>query len=369
MAGPWLCRRVRPVASGLIGSAAADRSPRLGRAVPVEDIERILIIRPGGLGDAVLTFPMVQALKTFYPQGAVDVLAETRNAHIYTINPFINTIHAYDKNPVTTLRRLRRTGYDLVIDTEQFHHLSALIANALRPKYLCGFDTCCHGKFQTHRVSYDDHTYEALSFLSLVEALVDQPVAFDPNKSFVHLSDDLTKWAKAKLGFLHQRPVATISPGASAAYRLWPAERYAAVIRWLAGQGFFTVILGGKDTAEYAGKITIGLSGDDVRNLSGCTTLARAAAVIQQGQIHVSADTGILHLAYGLATPTVALFGPGNYEKWAPPGRQHVIVRKPVSCSPCTRMGHTPKCPYRVACMASIRVDDVTRAIKKVLAP
>jgi pyrimidine deaminase RibD-like protein len=43
------------------------------------------------------------------------------------------------------------------------------------------------------------------------------------------------------------------------------------------------------------------------------------------------------------------------------------VVNKGLPCSPCTRYGYTPPCPYGVACMDAIRVEDVTAAVEEAL--
>jgi len=48
----------------------------------------------------------------------------------------------------------------------------------------------------------------------------------------------------------------------------------------------------------------------------------------------------------GLGRPTVSLFGSGIAAKWAPRGPRHVVLNKDLHCSPCTRFGYTPPCPY-----------------------
>jgi ADP-heptose:LPS heptosyltransferase len=102
-------------------------------------------------------------------------------------------------------------------------------------------------------------------------------------------------------------------------------------------------------------------------DLTGRTNLGQTAGLVQRAGLYVSADTGVLHIAYGVGTPTVHMFGSGIQEKWAPRGRRYVVINKGLPCSPCTRYGYTPPCPYRAACMDAITVDDVVCGIEEVL--
>ena len=61
------------------------------------------------------------------------------------------------------------------------------------------------------------------------------------------------------------------------------------------------------------------------------------------------------------------MFDGGIQVKWGPGGGKYVVVNKGWPCSPWTGYGYTPPCPYGVACMDAITVEDVMRAIDEVL--
>ena len=368
--GRGLCRRVRPTFQG------SDRPPQAGPnawsnpPVPPDGLDRILVIRPGGIGDAVLTYPMLRALREHYAGAAIDVLGEARNVDVYRINGLVRDVYRYDAGPLAlarTLRNLRRRGYQLVIDTEQYHHLTTVVANHLRPDYVCGFDTLGRGRLQTHRVRYTETIYEVYSFLNLAAAVTGRSWAFDRDTPFLEVDAQWQRWAAETLGAHGGRPIVVIVPGASTPHKYWPPARYAEVARWLIERGWFVVTLGGRDAVDLARVIAARHGPDVLLNLAGRTTLPQTAGLVQRAKLYVSSDTGALHIAYGVGTPTVHMFGSGIMEKWAPQGRRYVVVNKGLPCSPCTRYGYTPPCPYHVACMNAIQVEDVIAAIEEVL--
>jgi lipopolysaccharide heptosyltransferase II len=356
--GPSLCRRMRPLA------AALDRGPG---PVPPDGVQRILVIRPGGLGDAALTCPMLRALRAGFPGARLDVLVEARNAAVFGMAGTVDGVHRYDQNPLTVRRRLRRVAYDIVVDTEQYHHLSTIFGNSLRPRYLCGFATLGRARFQTHSVAYSEDTYEARSFLDLASALLGSACAFDADHPFIDVAPADVDWATGTLAAAAARPVVAITPAASGHTRIWPAQHYAQVAAWLQARGHYVVLLGGADAVDAAHEIEATAGSDGLLNLAGATSLAQSAALLRLSRLSISADTGVLHLAYGVGTPTVSLFGSGLHRKWGPPGRQHRIVRKNLPCSPCIRFGRLPPCPHDVACMRELTVVEVTRAVEDLL--
>ena len=355
--GPLLLRLLKP----------SVESGRSSEPVRAESVLRMLILRPGGLGDAILTLPLITALKSAYPESRIDVLAESRNAGVFEIGNIVDEVYRYDSRPLRIFNRLRRNRYDLVVDTEQYHHLSRMIANALRPNFLCGFDTPDRGRLLTHAIPYSDDLYEARSFLALVQTLTAEPVVFDADAAFVHVHPEARDWAQEQLEEFANRKFVTVMPTAGSSYRLWPIERYGAVVDWLTDNGFGVVLVGGIDALAAAETITTNNRSGQVLNFAGRTTLAQTAGILEHACLSLSADTGVMHLAYGVGTPTVALFGPGRHRKWAPPGRNHRIVRKGLSCSPCTKLGYTPTCPYDIACMQEISARAVISTIKELL--
>jgi ADP-heptose:LPS heptosyltransferase len=350
--GPALTGAFRPRATG----------PR-DLPVPAEAVRRLLVLRPGGLGDAVLLRPMLDALRAAYPGALIDVLAERRNAGALALgNPPFDVI-LYDERPLTAIRRLRAARYDLVVDTEQCHHFSVLAANALAPRWLCGFATLGRERFHTHPVPYSDERYEVESFLDLARAVTGRHFAFDPERAWLAADAASLAFADAALAAAAGRPVVVVLPAAGGSYRLWPPERYGEVARALVAGGAFVAVLGGADAVAAAAAVCAALPADAALDLSGRTTLAQAAGVLARARLALGADSGVLHLAGALGTPTLTLFGPALFRKWGPPGRRHGLVRLGLPCSPCVRLGRLPVCPIDVACMRDLGVERVLEAL------
>lgn len=368
--GRWLCRTTQPRARFM--PALDGRNAWQAPPVPPDGIERILVIRPGGIGDAVLMFPMLAALRAHFRDASIDVLGERRNTGVYAINSLVRRTFRYDEGPLgflAALHRLQQQHYQVVIDTEQYHYMSTVVGNWLQPDYFCGFDTVGRGRLHTHRVRYRETVYEVYSFLSLAAELIGRTIPFDPDTPFINVDPRWCDWADQALADHQRRPIAVIVPGASTPHKYWPPARYAAVADWLVARGFYVVVLGGRDALTFADVIAARHSPRDVLNLAARTSLAQTAGIVRRAAVYLSSDTGALHIAYGVGTPTVHMFGSGAMEKWAPQGKRYVVINKGLPCSPCTRYGYTPPCPYGVACMDAIGVQDVIAAIEEVIRP
>ncbi|TDB77653.1 glycosyltransferase family 9 protein [Micromonospora sp. KC723] len=113
--------------------------------------------------------------------------------------------------------------------------------------------------------------------------------------------------------------VTVVHPGSKAPEKRWPAGRFAALARELAGRGHRVVVTGSTAERDLAGRVAAaaGLPPDVV--LAGRTDLGELAALVAHARLVVSGDTGIGHLATAYATPSVLLFGPVPPAQWGPP--------------------------------------------------
>ncbi|KAB0664868.1 glycosyltransferase family 9 protein [Oryzomonas japonica] len=343
-----------------IGRIAVWGAALIPQRLPVGPPCSFLLIRPGGIGDAVHLIPAISAIKSAYPDAGIDILAEKRNSAIFILSPYIRHVFHYDR-PAELFRALC-TAYDVVIDTEQWHRLSAVVARMTRTPVLIGYATNERARLFTHPAPYSQGEYEIDSFFRLLV-----PLGIEPHEvvfPFLDVPGEAVEQGDALLGEIKGKAYVIIFPGASIPERQWGAERFRKVAEMLTAFGIAVVVVGGRED-ERQGEIIV--AGGAGLNLAGRTSLSETAAVIQKSVLLVSGDSGVLHIAVGLGVPTVSLFGPGRAKKWAPRGEHHLVIDKVLTCSPCTTFGTTPPCPIAARCMRDITVDEVCNAVTVLL--
>ncbi len=100
-------------------------------------------------------------------------------------------------------------------------------------------------------------------------------------------------------------------------------------------------------------------------NLIGRTTLMQLGALIESCDLYLTCDSGPMHIAAAVGTPTVALFGPTSPTRHGPYGENHGVIEKPVSCRPCYKRKCIRKdLPH--LCMTEIDPNEVAAHILKV---
>ena len=325
------------------------------REIIVKNPKRILVIRPGGMGDAILLLPALNKFHQCFPKAEIHILAERRNASVFKGVLYIKKVYLYTR--VLDLIMVLTTKYDLVIDSEQWHRLSSVIAYLSRAPVRIGFATNERSKLFTIAVPYSHNKYEVHSFLDLFRPVIGE---FNINltkpflkiiKNFPRL-DDSYLWVG-------------IFPGASIVERRWPKERFRAIAKWLSKKNIKIAIIGGEQEEYIADYICRDIS--NCLNYCAKLTLLETASLISQLKLLLTGDSGIMHLSISVGTPVVALFGPGIQEKWAPRDGISKIINKHLPCSPCTKFGYTSKCPHNAKCMREITLNEVKGAINDLL--
>jgi heptosyltransferase-2 len=140
-------------------------------------------------------------------------------------------------------------------------------------------------------------------------------------------ADELVRW-RADRGLTQDgRPVITLSPGAVGAGKAWPPEHYAALARTLTQDGASIWVLGGPGEATIAKQIAEA-GGSRVRDLTG-TDLRTAVLALAAADLAVTNDSGLMHVAAAIGTPTVAIFGPTSPWHWKPLNPIAAILEPP----------------------------------------
>jgi lipopolysaccharide heptosyltransferase II len=149
-------------------------------------------------------------------------------------------------------------------------------------------------------------------------------------------------------------PAIAINPMAKWQTKLWPSERFARLADRLITQYRATVFFtGGPEDQPVIDKIQKSMRSDSV-NLAGQTSLMELAALYQDMACVISTDTGPMHIAAAVETPTAALFGPTADWRTGPFGDGHRIVSANPQCRPCFK-----RSCETTHCMREIRVESV----------
>jgi heptosyltransferase-2 len=167
------------------------------------------------------------------------------------------------------------------------------------------------------------------------------------------------------MGLRGVQPAVALAPGAVGPSKRWPAQSYAEVARRLTAAGVAVWVVGGPGEKALATEI-IAETGPLARDLTG-TDLRNGILALAASNVAVSNDSGLLHVAAALGTPSIGIFGPTSPWHWAPlnPIAATVQTTSQLDCQPC----HRPTCRKgHHRCMRDIAAEQVLAVTQRALA-
>jgi heptosyltransferase-2 len=174
-------------------------------------------------------------------------------------------------------------------------------------------------------------------------------------------AEEIDRWRRANR--LGTGPAVALAPGSVGPSKRW--SYYAEAARLLIARGLDVWVIGGPGEKTMADQI-VAVGGPTVRDLTG-TDLGNGVVAMAAAAVAVSNDSGLMHIAAALGTPTIGIFGPTAPHLWGPLNPLAATIRTEtvVPCQPC----HRPVCTMNDhACMRDIPADDVAAITAGVLA-
>jgi heptosyltransferase-2 len=339
-----------------------------------EAFNKILVIQTAFIGDAILTLPLIQALKLNYPKSSIDVIVVPRTAEIFANHPAISQTFQYDKRGndrglkgLWRLRtKLRSQNYDLVIVPHRSLR-SALLTWLLRPTMSIGFDKSAGYWLFKNTVRYNLSAHEIERNLSLLIPLKLPDVATGlprlyPSKQDIQIVDSMLN----AYGLNRNKNILAVAPGTIWNTKRWPSDRFAAVCGQIASENIAIVLIGGKEDTALCTEVIEAAQAKNIFSVAGKLSLLQSAELIRRCKVLISNDSAPMHLAVAVGTPVVAIFGATVPEfGFGPRGPLDVVIEtKGLQCRPCSIHGGT-MCPIKTfECMLSITPEIVVNKLK-----
>ncbi len=341
--------------------------------------ETILFVFLSGVGNFILFTPTIRALRNKYPRAEITLLVKQKVIlDIIQDEGLIDHVVHYSqatypiKNilvQASLILTLRAQKYDLVITTfdAQGWKLGAFV-RMIGGKFSIGYKSSnWYDRFYNELLTYNTGMHEVDRHLKIADSFAADVTDKTPLISVKKEDREFAKAIISQDGSL----LIGMHPGSSENLwrKRWMPERFAELADHLSERyGAKILILGGKDEVKLAEKISTLMQTAKPLIMAGKTTIGQAAALIERCTLFVSNDSGLMHVSAAVKTPVVAIFGPSNPEKNAPLGESNIVVRKDLSCSPCSKYDSngTNICE-NLKCLEDVTVKDVLNTFRKKL--
>jgi heptosyltransferase-3 len=338
-----------------------------------------LLFKVNYLGDAVALVPTVSSLRSLFPRSQIDIVCTPTTASIFERTvPRVRAIpisYASARGPSSLLRvlpmaaRLAFRRYDVALLSHDEPKFSMVLARAMARSQI-GFDLINQnwGRRLLSRMlpcqkgrNIVDLNYDLVRYATDRPALSPTRVALAYGRDEVHAVEQKLR----AVGISPDRPLIVVHPFAKLRYREWGLHKFLELARRLTEETSIPCVIIAESGAgaELEGRQAI--SGLSIHEL---------AALLHRAVLFVGNNSGPMHIAAAMGTPTLTIQGPNPVE-WRVFWRdaQHKrMAADYLPCVPCDRIGMSPghctNAAYPNGCMAEIHVDAVLSSASEMLA-
>lgn len=353
-------------------------------------MKRILVVNPFGIGDAIFSMFLVEAIRRAVPDAFIGFVCNERTADLARLDASIDGTFVFNRDLFRKLWRqspllfykelkgflgvLKEARFDTLFDLSLGRQYS-LFAMGIGIPDRIGFDFKGRGIFLTRKKKIDGYAgrQAAEIQLELLEAAGLRP---DKNnlKLNLSISDAARKAAGHELksrGFSETDRILALAPGGGkswgkdARFKQWDPGRFAEAAN--AFEGHTILLLGDEEERNLLEK-TAGFLNAKSLILAG-EPIERVSAFLLRSRALLCNDGGLLHLANALGVKTVSIYGPVDEKVYGPFDRvvAHQVVTQDVPCRPCYQKFHFPPCPYDRRCLDHLPAEKVVAALRKVI--
>ena len=352
----------------------AEQAEKIRRALQKGEIQKVLFVGPSRIGDILFNTPALRHFKKTYPEVRSFYLSSKYAQDVLKYNPHLDGVLAYHKEAPRLFRwwekrRVRKQILEEKFDLVVFFNMGRKVLPLFEGLSIPWMYPPSPESFP----ALEEFKHAVEKAFHLVKPLGIEASEPGPMEIF------FTEREEGRVdNFLREKgikePFAVFHPGCYRSFakrfflgsvkRLWPAEYFAKLAEKLWQEKKMAVLI------SVAGRGEVKLGRQIQRRAKALVELAplsilELAALLRRAALMVTGDTGPLHIAACVGTPTVALFGPTPWERTRPFGTgPSVCLFKGLPCSPCRGKGI--RC-YDNRCMKEISVEEVWQASNTVL--
>jgi heptosyltransferase-2 len=320
----------------------------------------ILVRAPNWLGDAVMSIPFLRRLAARHPGSAIDVLCRPSTAELYRASGLCRAVLPLP-GVDTAPHRLRTVGYQRAYVLPPSFSAAWHLWRAGIPERV-GLATDGRSRLLTRPIPLDERYHYVRRYLGLLEEAhrdVSSEDLFFPRAD----EEALSRWSDTA-GIPLPSGALALAPGSRASARRWFPERFAALAD-AADEFPAVVLLGAPDDVPWATAVTQ-RSRRPLINLCGRTPLPVLGSLLARCAALVTNESGLMHAAWAIGTPTVVVAGPSNPRLTSPFGeRVRVLQHREIPCVPCVRNECFRAGADHLACLKTISTGEALAALRE----
>jgi ADP-heptose:LPS heptosyltransferase len=333
-------------------------------------VDSILVIRLDRIGDLVQSTPAIKAIKKIFPQAKITGLFSRSAVDLAKLIPEIDEIIVY-RGFFSAFKTLKNRKFFLTIDLLMDYTLkTALLSHFSGADFTSGFDIKSRGQLFNASLkpaiepkSMNKHILDLARFLAKLSGKSEKD--FPDTDPILVLTPELREFAGDFLkikGVNYGEPIFGIALGAKFPSQCWNEAKFAELADRIVDKYQARIVIIGSGQEETKVSRVVSLMKNQPIIALGLP-LDKLAGLISTFKLLVANNSGPLHMAAALNVATVSTMGPTVPHFWWPQGKNHIVIRRELACSPCDRA----VC-LRHECLESISAEEMEKAIELLMA-
>jgi heptosyltransferase-2 len=338
-------------------------------------MHRILIVAPNWIGDAVMSQPLLAAIKASHPNSAIDVLATPWVAPVYRACSEVAELIEADLRHGQLQLGLRRA---LAAQIKKRNYASCyVLPNSLKSALIPWLASIpvrigYQGELRRFLLTETKANASKTQRIAMVEHYTNLCAPSNNSDAAIRLpklsptaSAQQAARSRLQAAGIQADALVVLCPGAEyGPSKRWPASHFAELAQSiLKAKPNAAIVLLGSPSDRAIGDAIISAATPNSRIFNWCgeTSLDEAIAIIGMCSKMVSNDSGLMHIGAALEVPQVAIFGSSDPNHTPPNSAKAIIISLHLPCSPC----HQRECPLgHLNCLNQISAEQVFAAIQ-----
>jgi heptosyltransferase-2 len=335
-------------------------------------MNRLVILAPNWLGDAVMALPAIADVRRALPDAVLAIAARPPVGPLFQLVPGIDetillTRPAKVGRPETwggIGAELANRSFDAALLLPNSLH-AALVASRAGIPERWGYRSSCRGTLLTRAIPRPASVHQVEYYQQLTRALGFASGPREPRIAVPPAARDAGTDVLRAAGWDGRAPLVALAPGAAyGGAKKWPGASFGELARALSADGVSCVLVGSAADAPAGDEVVrASAAGRHVLNAIGRTDLPALAGVLSLCRALVTNDSGAMHLGAAVGVPVTAVFGPTDEQATRPLGGAHTVLTHDVWCRSCMLR----ECPIDHACMRGVTAGAVLDAARRSL--
>jgi len=328
-------------------------------------INKILCIKPRGIGDILLSTIVLENLNSAFPHSKIHYLTEEFAKRAVENNPFVSKILTFNKKDfvLSIIKKVRKEKYDLIFDFWS-NPKTAQITFFSCAKYRIGFEKrgrkYAYNFFGKNGTMGEHAAEDNLVLLKAFEIpLISKRIIYQTTNNERKFAD---KYFKENVEGANELILGIIPSGG------WETKR-CELVKWIEicneikkkFQVKFLILWGPGDEKD-AKAIYEGLTSHPL--MTPNSSFGELSALIEKCDLIIANDSGPMHVSAALGKPTLGIFGPTDPKAHRPfSENSSYVIHSDLHCIICTKLA----CPYNHECMTELPVRKVMDEFDKLV--